>query len=85
MGQQLLDCMLGHWGLMRELQQLRNLFLLASPASQAWAGRLLGALIKGREMEELKEFELEGALQVGGRGGGGQGERVLRAGGHVCV
>lgn len=61
--QQLLACMLSDWGLMAELVQMRNFYLLASPAMQAWADWLLSSLLRGKMVEEYQEHELEAALQ----------------------
>eukprot|EP00955_Chlamydomonas_euryale_P090671 364561-Chlamydomonas_euryale.AAC.1 len=44
----LLGRLLSEWGLLAELAQLRNMFLLASPAMQGWASWLLSALLKGK-------------------------------------
>jgi len=71
-GQCLLSCLLSDWGLLAELSSLKNLFLMASPAAQAWADRTLsGMLFHGRPLEEHHEYELDVALQVGkvGRSG----------------
>lgn len=63
-GQCLLSCLLSDWGLLAELSALKNLFLMASPAAQAWADRTLSSMLfNGRLLEEHHEYELEVALQ----------------------
>lgn len=63
MEQRLLACLLSNWGLMSELQQLRNLYLLIAPPAQAWAHSLLDEILDGRPLSEMYEYKLELQLQ----------------------
>lgn len=63
-GQQLLGQLLSGWGLMRELAMLRSVFLLACPASSAWADSLLAPLRRGLRLEQLGDSAAEALLEV---------------------
>jgi hypothetical protein len=63
-GQALLGCLLAEWGLMRELLVMRNVFLLASPAANVWAGGLVRHLLDDPSLGGTGEQLLEDALAV---------------------
>lgn len=63
-GQQLLEQLLGRWGLRRELGILQGLFLLARPWLDAFAAGLFDRLKEGRSLADLPPYELTSMAQA---------------------
>lgn len=62
-GSELLNRLLGQWGLMHQLTILRNVFLLGCPLLVPFASSLFGKLHKGQKLLQMSQFELEIMLQ----------------------
>ena len=57
-GQQLLQHLLGEWGLLRELGILQGLFLSARPWLDVFAAGLFARLAGGRSLADVPSYEL---------------------------
>lgn len=62
-GSELLNRLLGQWGLMHQLTILRNVFLLGSPLLGPFASSLFDKLHKGQKLLHVTPFELDIMLQ----------------------
>ena len=63
-GQQLLEQLLGRWGLLRELGILQGLFLQARPWLDTFAAGLFDRLLGGRALTDLPPYELTTLAQT---------------------
>lgn len=63
-GQQLLEQLLGRWGLRRELGILQGLFLQARPWLDTFAAGLFDRLKEGRSSADLPPYELTSMAQA---------------------
>lgn len=62
-GTAVLGKLLGEWGLVAELAQLRATFLLAAPTPAPWADALFARLGRGERLSAIPAVELQLMLQ----------------------